>query len=130
MGSAAASPEQRGRRAAQDARTVTVDASSSPTRDTGLWGASGLFFRAPQFPIPGEQRLGRRAMSVGAHSRPPGNRAPPFARLCCVLAALGMLWSPASLAFNLDVDKLTVYTGPEGSYFGYSLDFYIPDART
>ncbi|KAL6077217.1 hypothetical protein STEG23_037672, partial [Scotinomys teguina] len=41
-----------------------------------------------------------------------------------------MLWSPASLAFNLDVDKLTVYTGPEGSYFGYSLDFYIPDART
>ncbi|GAB1285971.1 Integrin alpha-8 [Apodemus speciosus] len=41
-----------------------------------------------------------------------------------------MLWSPASLAFNLDVDKLTVYSGPEGSYFGYSLDFYIPDART
>lgn len=41
-----------------------------------------------------------------------------------------MLWSPVSLAFNLDVDKLTVYSGPEGSYFGYSLDFYIPDART
>ncbi|XP_060228321.1 integrin alpha-8 isoform X2 [Meriones unguiculatus] len=69
-------------------------------------------------------------MSVGVHSRPPGSRAPPFARLCCVSAALGMLWSPASLAFNLDVDRLTVYTGPEGSYFGYSLDFYIPDART
>ncbi|XP_036044609.1 integrin alpha-8 isoform X2 [Onychomys torridus] len=69
-------------------------------------------------------------MSAGTHRRPPGNRAPPFARLCCVSAALWMLWSPASLAFNLDVDKLTVYTGPEGSYFGYSLDFYIPDART
>lgn len=69
-------------------------------------------------------------MSAGTRRGPPGNRAPPFARLCCVSAALGMLWSSASLAFNLDVDKLTVYSGPEGSYFGYSLDFYIPDART
>lgn len=69
-------------------------------------------------------------MSAGTHCGPPGNRAPPFARLCCVSAALGMLWSSTSLAFNLDVDKLTVYSGPEGSYFGYSLDFYIPDART
>ncbi|XP_031224888.1 integrin alpha-8 [Mastomys coucha] len=69
-------------------------------------------------------------MSAGTHRGPPGNRPPPFARLCCVSAALGMLWSPASQAFNLDVDKLTVYSGPEGSYFGYSLDFYIPDART
>ncbi|XP_028620771.1 integrin alpha-8 [Grammomys surdaster] len=69
-------------------------------------------------------------MSTGTHCGPPGNRAPPFARLCCVSAALGMLLSSASLAFNLDVDKLTVYSGPEGSYFGYSLDFYIPDART
>ncbi|KAK7823862.1 hypothetical protein U0070_020533 [Myodes glareolus] len=69
-------------------------------------------------------------MFAGTHRGPPGNRAPPFARLCCISAALGMLWSPATLAFNLDVDKLTVYTGPEGSYFGYSLDFYIPDVRT
>ncbi|XP_057643430.1 integrin alpha-8 isoform X2 [Chionomys nivalis] len=69
-------------------------------------------------------------MSAGTHCGPRGNRAPPFACLCCVSAALGMLWSPTTLAFNLDVDKLTVYTGPEGSYFGYSLDFYIPDVRT
>ncbi|XP_051007269.1 integrin alpha-8 [Acomys russatus] len=69
-------------------------------------------------------------MSAEAHSSPRGNPAPSFELLFCVLAALGMLWSPASLAFNLDVDKLTVYTGPEGSYFGYSLDFYIPDAHT
>uniref|UniRef100_A0A8B9XPV7 Uncharacterized protein n=1 Tax=Bos mutus grunniens TaxID=30521 RepID=A0A8B9XPV7_BOSMU len=33
---------------------------------------------------------------------------------------------PASQAFNLDVDKLTVYSGPEGSYFGYAVDFHIP----
>jgi len=29
-------------------------------------------------------------------------------------------------AFNLDLEKPTVYNGPEGSYFGYSLDFYQP----
>ncbi|CAH7294024.1 Itga8 [Phodopus roborovskii] len=69
-------------------------------------------------------------MSAETHRGSPGNRVLLFARLCCISAALGMLWSPVSLAFNLDVDKLTVYTGPEGSYFGYSLDFYIPDART
>lgn len=74
--------------------------------------------------------MGQRTMSARTHRGPPENWAPPFACLCCVSAVLGMLWSPVSLAFNLDVDKLTVYSGPEGSYFGYSLDFYIPDART
>ncbi|KAI4895277.1 hypothetical protein NFI96_031367 [Prochilodus magdalenae] len=29
-------------------------------------------------------------------------------------------------AFNLDLDKTSVYSGPEGSYFGYSVDFYHP----
>uniref|UniRef100_A0A8C4XDP0 Integrin subunit alpha 8 n=1 Tax=Erpetoichthys calabaricus TaxID=27687 RepID=A0A8C4XDP0_ERPCA len=29
-------------------------------------------------------------------------------------------------AFNLDVDNPTVYSGPEGSYFGYSVDFHRP----
>ncbi|XP_069585550.1 integrin alpha-8 [Ranitomeya imitator] len=37
---------------------------------------------------------------------------------------------PAPLAFNLDVDKVTVYSGPQNSYFGYSVDFYIPDSHT
>ncbi|XP_072010372.1 integrin alpha-8 isoform X1 [Engystomops pustulosus] len=37
---------------------------------------------------------------------------------------------PAALAFNLDVDKVTVYSGPQNSYFGYSVDFYIPDSKT
>ncbi|XP_012870193.1 PREDICTED: integrin alpha-8 [Dipodomys ordii] len=53
-----------------------------------------------------------------------------LAPIWCLSAALGMLWSPASRAFNLDVDKLTVYSGPRGSYFGYALDFHIPDTRT
>ncbi|XP_068091592.1 integrin alpha-8 [Hyperolius riggenbachi] len=52
-------------------------------------------------------------------------RSPPLlpllslASLCLVLHA-----------FNLDTDKVTVYTGPPGSYFGYSVDFYIPDSKT
>ncbi|XP_044617996.1 integrin alpha-8 isoform X1 [Equus asinus] len=69
-------------------------------------------------------------MSAGARRGPRGSRAQPLAPLWCFSAALGMLWSPASQAFNLDVDKFTVYSGPEGSYFGYAVDFHIPTART
>uniref|UniRef100_A0A2K5N256 Integrin alpha-8 n=1 Tax=Cercocebus atys TaxID=9531 RepID=A0A2K5N256_CERAT len=70
-------------------------------------------------------------MSPGASRGPWGSRTPLIAPLCCAAAALGMMmWSPASQAFNLDVEKLTVYSGPEGSYFGYAVDFHIPDART
>lgn len=69
-------------------------------------------------------------MSAGARRGPRGSRAQRLAPLCCFSAALGMLWSPASQAFNLDVDKFTVYSGPEGSYFGYAVDFYVPGART
>ncbi|XP_062395048.1 integrin alpha-8 [Sardina pilchardus] len=29
--------------------------------------------------------------------------------------------------FNLDIEKPSVYSGPEGSYFGYSVDFYRPN---
>uniref|UniRef100_A0A3B4YT61 Integrin, alpha V n=1 Tax=Seriola lalandi dorsalis TaxID=1841481 RepID=A0A3B4YT61_SERLL len=29
-------------------------------------------------------------------------------------------------SFNLDVDKPSVYSGPEGSYFGFSVDFFKP----
>uniref|UniRef100_A0A452R0E4 Integrin subunit alpha 8 n=1 Tax=Ursus americanus TaxID=9643 RepID=A0A452R0E4_URSAM len=69
-------------------------------------------------------------MSAGAGRGPQDSRAQPLAPLWCFSAALGMLWTPASQAFNLDVDKLTVYSGPEGSYFGYAVDFHIPAART
>ncbi|XP_026977755.1 integrin alpha-8 isoform X2 [Sagmatias obliquidens] len=69
-------------------------------------------------------------MSARARRGPRGNREPPLAPLCCFSAALVVLWSPASQAFNLDVDQLTVYGGPEGSYFGYAVDFHVPAART
>ncbi|XP_055766393.1 integrin alpha-V-like [Salvelinus fontinalis] len=31
--------------------------------------------------------------------------------------------------FNLDIDKPYVFSGPEGSYFGFSVDFFQPDAK-
>uniref|UniRef100_A0AAQ5X5F2 Integrin alpha-2 domain-containing protein n=1 Tax=Amphiprion ocellaris TaxID=80972 RepID=A0AAQ5X5F2_AMPOC len=41
-----------------------------------------------------------------------------------------LLHVPACLApcgsFNLDVDKPSVFSGPEGSYFGFSVDFFKP----
>ncbi|XP_072109840.1 integrin alpha-8 [Mobula birostris] len=33
---------------------------------------------------------------------------------------------PGCFAFNLDLEQPTVYNGPQGSYFGYSVDFYSP----
>jgi len=31
-------------------------------------------------------------------------------------------------AFNLDVENPAVYSGPNGSYFGYAVDFYLADS--
>uniref|UniRef100_A0A4W6EV52 Integrin, alpha V n=1 Tax=Lates calcarifer TaxID=8187 RepID=A0A4W6EV52_LATCA len=46
-------------------------------------------------------------------------------------SALGLLvllcaHFPRCGSFNLDVDKPSVYSGPEGSYFGFSVDFFKP----
>uniref|UniRef100_A0A8C1XKZ0 Integrin, alpha 8 n=1 Tax=Cyprinus carpio TaxID=7962 RepID=A0A8C1XKZ0_CYPCA len=51
---------------------------------------------------------------------------PCFFRVCFrgFLLIFSILHEAAS--FNLDLEKPTVYNGPEGSYFGYSLDFYHP----
>ncbi|KAM4697382.1 integrin alpha-V [Rhinophrynus dorsalis] len=43
--------------------------------------------------------------------------------LHCVLLGL-------SFCFNLDVDNPFVYSGTEGSYFGFAVDFYKPDDST
>ncbi|XP_071392214.1 integrin alpha-8-like, partial [Centroberyx affinis] len=40
-----------------------------------------------------------------------------------VLACFGVR---RGVSFNLDVDKPSVYSGPEGSYFGFSVDFFKP----
>uniref|UniRef100_A0A672GKZ3 Integrin, alpha 5 (fibronectin receptor, alpha polypeptide) n=1 Tax=Salarias fasciatus TaxID=181472 RepID=A0A672GKZ3_SALFA len=47
------------------------------------------------------------------------------------LCTVGLLltFSPSVCeAFNLDVENPSVYSGPEGSYFGYAVDFYLSDS--
>lgn len=43
-----------------------------------------------------------------------------------VLGVLPLLWpAPSGVAsFNIDAEHPAVYRGPQGSYFGYSVDFY------
>uniref|UniRef100_A0A672UC53 Integrin subunit alpha V n=1 Tax=Strigops habroptila TaxID=2489341 RepID=A0A672UC53_STRHB len=47
----------------------------------------------------------------------------PWLRL---LALLGGALAPGG-AFNLDVERPAVYSGPQGSYFGFAVDFFAPD---
>lgn len=37
---------------------------------------------------------------------------------------------PLCGAFNLDVDSPAEYSGPEGSYFGFAVDFFVPSASS
>uniref|UniRef100_A0A8D0GJ39 Integrin subunit alpha 8 n=1 Tax=Sphenodon punctatus TaxID=8508 RepID=A0A8D0GJ39_SPHPU len=53
-------------------------------------------------------------------------RSPPCPLL--PLSALLLLLLPGMPGgFNLDEEKVTVYSGPRGSYFGYAVDFYSPE---
>uniref|UniRef100_A0A8C2ZKZ8 Integrin subunit alpha 8 n=1 Tax=Cyclopterus lumpus TaxID=8103 RepID=A0A8C2ZKZ8_CYCLU len=47
-----------------------------------------------------------------------------------ILGVLSVLWPALSgvLSFNLYAEHPTVYKGPDGSYFGYSVDFYQASA--
>uniref|UniRef100_A0A8C7Q8A4 Integrin, alpha 8 n=1 Tax=Oncorhynchus mykiss TaxID=8022 RepID=A0A8C7Q8A4_ONCMY len=45
--------------------------------------------------------------------------------LCRVVSVLWLVLSVVS-GFNLHAERPAVYRGPEGSYFGYSVDFYRP----
>uniref|UniRef100_A0A8C1ACW7 Integrin, alpha 5 (fibronectin receptor, alpha polypeptide) n=1 Tax=Cyprinus carpio carpio TaxID=630221 RepID=A0A8C1ACW7_CYPCA len=47
---------------------------------------------------------------------------------CSPMGLSLLILLPLSVAFNLDVENPAVYTGPNGSYFGYSLDFYMSDS--
>ncbi|XP_042281623.1 integrin alpha-V [Thunnus albacares] len=50
-------------------------------------------------------------------------------RIALGLLALACLHFHRCGSFNLDVDKPSVYTGPEGSYFGFSVDFFKPSSN-
>lgn len=50
--------------------------------------------------------------------------------LLCVALLLRTFSPPLCEAFNLDVDNPAVYSGPDGSYFGYAVDFYLADSSS
>lgn len=52
---------------------------------------------------------------------------------CCECAVLALpvvvLWFQLGAAFNLDTENRVVFTGPPGSYFGYSVEFFKNSSR-
>lgn len=46
----------------------------------------------------------------------------------CIIGLFLTFSQPVCDAFNLDVDNPAVYSGPNGSYFGYAVDFYLADS--
>uniref|UniRef100_A0A673FTE0 Uncharacterized protein n=1 Tax=Sinocyclocheilus rhinocerous TaxID=307959 RepID=A0A673FTE0_9TELE len=48
--------------------------------------------------------------------------------ICSPMGLSLLILLPLSVAFNLDVENPAVYTGPNGSYFGYTVDFYMTDS--
>uniref|UniRef100_A0A674MD29 Integrin, alpha 5 (fibronectin receptor, alpha polypeptide) n=1 Tax=Takifugu rubripes TaxID=31033 RepID=A0A674MD29_TAKRU len=54
----------------------------------------------------------------------PGTVAPLSRSFLCIMLLLTSSLTICE-AFNLDLESPTVYSGPAGSYFGYSVDFYL-----
>lgn len=40
------------------------------------------------------------------------------------------LQPPFAGSFNLDVESPAEYAGPEGSYFGFAVDFFVPSTSS
>uniref|UniRef100_A0A8K9Y0G5 Integrin alpha-2 domain-containing protein n=1 Tax=Oncorhynchus mykiss TaxID=8022 RepID=A0A8K9Y0G5_ONCMY len=51
-------------------------------------------------------------------------------RKLCISLSLILPCLQWTTCFNLDIDKPYVFSGPEGSYFGFSVDFFQPDAKS
>ncbi|KAM9828983.1 integrin alpha-5 [Syngnathus typhle] len=62
-------------------------------------------------------------------SKTPGTGALVARSLLC-LAGLLLAFLPGCGAFNLDVENPSVYSGDNGSYFGYAVDFYLADSAS
>ncbi|KAK6485039.1 integrin alpha-V-like [Huso huso] len=50
-------------------------------------------------------------------------------RESCVSLSLVLLFIFRCASFNLDTDSPSVFLGPDGSYFGFSVDFFKPDEK-
>ncbi|XP_024148289.1 integrin alpha-5 isoform X2 [Oryzias melastigma] len=63
-------------------------------------------------------------------TKAPGTVLSTARSFCCVIGLLVTLSPPVCDAFNLDEKNPTVYSGPEGSFFGYAVDFYLPESAS
>uniref|UniRef100_A0A667YH67 Integrin, alpha 5 (fibronectin receptor, alpha polypeptide) n=1 Tax=Myripristis murdjan TaxID=586833 RepID=A0A667YH67_9TELE len=63
-------------------------------------------------------------------SKTPGIAAPLARTLLCITGVLLTFSPPVCEAFNLDVESPAVYSGPNGSYFGYAVEFYLTDSKS
>ncbi|XP_053173312.1 integrin alpha-5 [Scomber japonicus] len=63
-------------------------------------------------------------------AKTPGTVALLARSLLCILGLLLTFSQPVCEAFNLDVENPAVYSGPNGSYFGYAVDFYLADSAS
>uniref|UniRef100_A0A673WQ05 Integrin, alpha 5 (fibronectin receptor, alpha polypeptide) n=1 Tax=Salmo trutta TaxID=8032 RepID=A0A673WQ05_SALTR len=58
------------------------------------------------------------------HSKTPGKLN--YSLFCIGFCLIILL--PLCDTFNLDVENPSVYSGPNGSYFGYSVEFYLTNS--
>uniref|UniRef100_A0A8C1W5V4 Integrin, alpha 5 (fibronectin receptor, alpha polypeptide) n=1 Tax=Cyprinus carpio TaxID=7962 RepID=A0A8C1W5V4_CYPCA len=65
---------------------------------------------------------------MGSKRHRPKTSASSHKPSCFSMGLSLLILLPLSVAFNLDVENPAVYTGPNGSYFGYSVDFYMTDS--
>ncbi|XP_040260879.1 LOW QUALITY PROTEIN: integrin alpha-V-like [Bufo bufo] len=56
-----------------------------------------------------------------------GRAYPPARAMAAACLLLLWLLLPPSSCFNLDSEQPLVHSGPEGSYFGFAVDFFLPD---
>lgn len=57
-------------------------------------------------------------------------KTPEMVRSLPLLCITGLLLLTVCEAFNLDVENPSVYSGPQGSHFGYAVDFYLADSAS
>ncbi|CAG6021847.1 unnamed protein product [Menidia menidia] len=61
-------------------------------------------------------------------AKTPGPAALLVRSFLCMVGIMVTISQPHCEAFNLDVENPAVYSGPNGSYFGYAVDFYLSDS--
>uniref|UniRef100_A0A3Q3A848 Integrin, alpha 5 (fibronectin receptor, alpha polypeptide) n=1 Tax=Kryptolebias marmoratus TaxID=37003 RepID=A0A3Q3A848_KRYMA len=70
-------------------------------------------------------------MALGRlRTKTPGTGACLARSSLCLFGLLVTFSHPSCDAFNLDAESPAIYNGPEGSYFGYAVDFYLSESAS